>query len=145
MARQTSHAILLRDVVHRTYRLVADYTELMKRVRRSKCEGLKEDDVARKLLGGFSPTEMLAEVPREMRNGGLNTVATVYTYNQLLVLVIEKGFLHCLHGQYIALRRGRHRARRNSRTLWRGDVNPGTRRQEAASHVNKWTSTVEAG
>jgi hypothetical protein len=71
----------------------------------------------KKLLNGFSSTEMLAEVPRKMRNGGLNIVATVYIYNQLLILVIEKRFLHYLHGRYIALRRERHRARRNSRTL----------------------------
>jgi hypothetical protein len=132
-------------VVHRTYRLVAGYTKLMERVKKLKCESLKENDVTRKLLDGFSPTEMLAEMPREMRNDELNTVTTVYTYNQLLILVIKKGFLHYLHDRYIALRRERHRARRNSRTLWRGDVNPGTRRQEAASHVNKWTSTVKAG
>jgi hypothetical protein len=114
--------------VHRTYRLVADYTELMKRVRRSKCEGLKENDITKKLLDGFSPIKILTEVPRKMRNDRLNTVAIMHIYNQLLILVIEKEFLHYLHGRYIALRRGRHRAKRNSRTLWRGDVNPGTRR-----------------
>jgi hypothetical protein len=80
----------------------------MKRVRRLKCEGLKENNIARELFNGFSPIKMLTEVPREIRNGELNTVATVYIYNQLLILIIEKEFLHYLHGRYIALKRGRH-------------------------------------
>jgi hypothetical protein len=103
--------------MYRTYKLIADYMKLMKRVRRLKCEGLKKNNIIKKLLNGFSFTEMLTEVPRKMRNGKLNTVVTVHTYNQLLILVIEKGFLYYLHSRYIALRKGRHQARRNNRML----------------------------